>query len=143
MDMDNTVKYVTEHIRKHDMLVELFGMEIIETGPGLSRLSMKVGENHLNAANLCHGAVLFALADVAFALAANCHGKMALAIEAAMNYFRPVKPGQRVTCECRELFQGRRTGTYQAELYNEENKKVAFFKATAFRVDEEPVRRER
>ena len=141
-DMDKTVRYVTEHIKKHDRLVDLFDMEIIETGPGFSRLSMKVGDNHLNAANLCHGAVLFALADVAFALAVNCHGKMALAIEAAMNYFRPVRPGQRVICECRELFQGRRTGTYQAELFNENNKKVAFFKATAFRVDEEPVKRQ-
>ena len=135
----DTVAKVTEHIRENDRLVPLFNMEIEETAPGRARVSMKVGPDHLNAARLCHGAALFALADVAFALAANCHGRMALAIEASMNYFRPVREGARVTVVCREEFQGRRTGTYYAVITDHEGKKIAIFKATAFRVDDVPV----
>ncbi len=135
----DTVSKVTEHIRQHDRLIALFDMEIEETAPGRARLSMKVGPNHLNAARLCHGAALFALADVAFALAANCHGKMALAIEASINYFRPVKEGSVVSVICQQEYQGRRTGVYLATLLNEDNKKIAIFKATSFRIDEESV----
>ncbi len=131
---------VTSHIKAHDRLIEIFGMDVEETRAGFAKVSMSVGSNHLNAAGLCHGAALFALADVAFALAVNCHGKMALAIEASMNYFRPVKPEERVTATCREVFQGRRTGTYLCSLTNNRDKEVALFKATAFRIDQEPVR---
>ncbi len=130
------VSRVTEHIRQHDRLIEIFNMEIEKTEPGLARVSMKVGPDHLNAARLCHGAALFALADVAFALAANCHGRMALAIEASMNYFRPVKEGSRVLAVCQEEFQGRRTGTYFATVTGEDGKKIAIFKATSFTIDD-------
>ncbi len=135
----DTVARVTEHIRRHDRLISIFNMEIEETAPGSARVSMKVGPDHLNAARLCHGAALFALADVAFALAANCHGRMALAIEASMNYLRPVKEGSVVTVFCHEEFQGRRTGTYFATITSEDGKKIAIFKATSFRIDDTPV----
>jgi acyl-CoA thioesterase len=135
----DTVAKVTQHIKENDRLISLFNMEIEETAPGMARVSMKVGPDHLNAARLCHGAALFALADVAFALAANCYGKMALAIEASMNYFRPVKEGGTVTVLCQEEFQGRRTGTYFATIKDQDGKKIAIFKATSFRVDEVPV----
>jgi len=131
---------VTSHIKANDRLIEIFGMEVEESRAGFAKLSMVVGSNHLNAAGLCHGAALFALADVAFALAVNCHGKMALAIEASMNYFRPAKPAERITAICQEVFQGRRTGTYLCSLTNDMDKEVALFKATAFRIDKEPVR---
>jgi len=131
---------VAKHIGEHDRLIGLFDMKIEEARAGFAKVSMTVGPNHLNAAGLCHGAALFALADVAFALAVNCYGKMALAIEASMNYFRPVRPKEKVTASCRKLFQGRRTGTYLCSIENPEGKEVAVFKATAFRVDEEPVR---
>ncbi len=131
----DTVTKVTEHIREHDKLIDLFDMDIQETAPGRAKLSMRVGKNHLNAAKLCHGAALFALADVAFALAANCHGQMALAIEASINYFRPVKEGSVITVTCEQEYQGRRTGVYFATVYSEDHVKVAIFKATAFRIE--------
>jgi len=136
---DETAKKVASHIAKYDKLIGLFDMEIEEAAAGHARVSMEVGPNHLNAAGLCHGAALFALADVAFALAVNCYGKMALAIEASMNYFRPVKLGARVEASCEELFQGRRTGTYICHLRDSDQKKIAVFKATAFRIDEGAV----
>jgi len=137
----DTVEKVTEHIKTHDKLIPMFNMEIEETAPGMARMNMKVGPNHLNAARVCHGAALFALADVAFALAANCHGRMALAIEASINYFRPVAEGSVVRVVCEEEFQGRRTGTYFATITDENGKKIAIFKATAFRVDDVSVSR--
>ncbi len=137
---EDMVQRVTSHIKEHDRLIEIFAMEIEETREGFARVSMEVGKDHLNAAGLCHGAALFALADVAFALAVNCYGKMALAIEASMNYFRPVRPGERVTAVCTELYQGRRTGTYLCKLTNDQEKDVCVFKATAFRIDQEPVK---
>ncbi len=136
---DKIAQKVTNHIKAHDRLIEIFGMEIEETRAGFAKVSMKVGHDHLNAAGLCHGAALFALADVTFALAVNCYGQMALAIEASINYFRPAKPGDCITAICKEVFQGKRTGTYLCSLTNAEHKDVAIFKATAFRIDQAPV----
>ncbi len=128
---------VTDHIRRHDRLIEIFGMDIEHTAPGEARVSMQVGPDHLNAAGFCHGAAMFALADVAFALAANCHGQMALALECSINYFRPAKPGAVLTATVEEVFRGRRTGNYIARIEDNEGRLVCLFKSTSFQIDDD------
>lgn len=133
------VESVREHIERHDRLISIFGMNIEDVQPGAARLSMTVGENHLNAAGLCHGAAIFALADVAFALASNSHGQMALALEASVNYFRPLKPGAVLYAIAEEKHGGRRTAFYRVRLEDGEGRHVADFKATAFKVEDSPL----
>jgi acyl-CoA thioesterase len=134
------VEKVKGHIARYDRLVSLFGMTLEEVGPGSARVSMKVGGEHLNAAGVCHGAVIFALADVAFALASNSYGNMALALEASINYFRPVSPGSTIAANVTEKHRGRSTGFYHIEVTDAQGRLVADFKATAFVVEDSPLR---
>lgn len=134
------IEAIKSHIEKYDRLISIFNMHIEEFGLGSCRISMNVGDDHLNAAKLCHGAVIFALADVAFALASNSHGKMALALEASINYFRPVKPGSIIYAVARERHGGRRTGFFEVEIIDQEERLVASFKATAFKVEDTPIK---
>ncbi len=129
------VHFVREHIEKRDRLIELFGMKIEKVEPGKADVIMTVTENQLNAASLCHGGAIFSLADVAFALACNSHGIMALALEVSINYLRPAKKGETLKAMAREKNLGKRTGLYIVEVVNEKGKKVAFCKATAYRLD--------
>ena len=132
---ETTVEKVRSHIQKHDRLIEIFGMDIDDVQEGRAVVSMTVGPDHLNAAFICHGAAIYALADVAFALAGNSSGKMALALECAINYMRPAEPGARLVAEAAAMHQGRQTGVYTVNIRDGQGRNVAFFKATAFRVD--------
>jgi len=136
LSTDGVVRFVREHIEKRDRLIELFGMKIENVEPGKADVVMTVTENQLNAASLCHGGAIFSLADVAFALACNSHGVMALALEASINYLRPAKKGEILKAMAREKNLGKKTGLYIVEVINEKGKKVAFFKATAYCLDE-------
>ncbi len=133
----NMVRFVREHIEKRDRLIKLFGMKIEDVEPGKAEVSMIVTEEHLNAASLCHGGAIFSLADVAFALACNSHGVMALAMEVSVNYLRPAQRGETLRAIATEENLGKRTGLYVVRVLNERGKGVAFFKATAYRLDEQ------
>ncbi len=130
---------IKEHIARYDRLVGLFNMEIKEVSPGSAIVSMTVGNEHLNAAGLCHGGAIFSLADVAFALACNSHGVMALALEISVNYLRPAKAGEVLTAFAREINLGNSTGLYSIEVKNQDSKLLAFFKATAYRFQDKSV----
>ncbi len=139
MSERSPVEVVREHISAHDKLIGLFGMEIVGVSPGSAEVSMVVKEEHLNAAGLCHGGTIFSLADVAFALACNSHGNMALALEVSVNFLRPAKVGETITATASELNLGKSTGLYSIEVRNGDGKLLAFFKATAFRFQDRSV----
>jgi acyl-CoA thioesterase len=119
-------------IEKSDRLIELFGMKITSCGAGSSSVSMRVEKNHLNAAGICHGGTIFSLADVAFALASNSHGQIALALDMSISYMRPVNAGEQLTATCRERQRGSRIATYIIEVSDSSHELVALLKATSF-----------
>ena len=110
-------------------------MNIDQVGKESAEVSMTIGPDHLNAAFICHGAAIFALADVAFALAGNSSGKMALALEASINYMRPAPEGTKLTARAEGIHEGRKTGVYTVTVADAQGRNIAFFKATAYRVD--------
>ena len=131
--MPGELDKIKRHIEKHDALITLFGMEIREFELGRATVSMTVKGEHLNAAGVCHGGTLFALADVAFALASNSDGTLSLALEMSISFTRPVAPGDSITALCTEKHKGRNTGCYVIEVRNSDDKLVSLLKATAFR----------
>lgn len=127
------IEKIKHLIQEKDTLVGLFNMKIIELDEGNSTVSMKVEKNHVNAAGYCHGGVLFSLADVAFALACNSHGKLALALDMSISFIKAVLPGETITARCIERHKGKSTGSYTIEVSDHLNNLVALVKATAFR----------
>ena len=123
-------------IEKNDRLIALFGMKIQDVGPGRAVVAMSVGEDHINSAQVCHGGTIFSLADVAFALACNSHGSLALAIDMSISFLRPVSVGESITASCIEKHRGRRLGSYHIEVTNKSEQVVALLKATAFVTDQ-------
>ena len=105
------VEKVRAIIGENDRLIALFGMKIQEVGPGSAVVRMSVEEGHVNSANVCHGGAIFSLADVAFALACNSHGSLALAIDMSISFLRPVPVGELITSSCIEKHRGRSLGS--------------------------------
>ena len=130
MDVPTRVK---QYIEENDRLVKLLGVEIEEVREGYAKVSLRVEEKHMNAAGVCQGGVIFTLADLAFALASNSHGKVALALEMSISYLKAVPLGERLTAEAKEEYLGKRTATYIITVFTEKGEKAAILKGTAFR----------
>lgn len=131
------VEKVREYMFKNDRLFSLLGARILEMDEGYAKVELTVKEEHLNAAGVCHGGVIFSLADLAFALASNSHGKLALAIEVSITFMRSVSAGERIVAEAREVNLGKRTATYLMEVRNSENSLIALAKGTVYRLEKD------
>ena len=55
------------------------GFALVEIGPGRAVLRFTVAPHHLNSAGVCHGGIVFALADSALGSASCSHGIQTLA----------------------------------------------------------------
>jgi len=128
-------KKVKEYIAGRDRLVDLLGAEVLEVSPGYAKVALRVEDKHLNAAEVCHGGVLFSLSDLAFALASNSHGNLALALEVSMSFLRAVSSGERIVAEAKEEHLGKRTATYIMTVTDGKGRKIALTKGTVYRFE--------
>jgi acyl-CoA thioesterase len=124
---------------KGDKLLKLFGMEVEETSNDYARVSAVVTDQFLQVHGLAHGAFIFALLDVSFALTVNAKLD-AVAVQWSISQFRSARPGEKVTAECRLLHAGRRLMVVDLVASNDEGRVLAKGQATAIPVGESPPR---
>lgn len=122
-----------------DRLLALFGMEVEEAGEDHARVSAVVTDQFLQVHGLAHGAFVFALLDVAFALTVNAKVD-AVAVQWSISQFRSAGLGEKVTAECRLLHGGRRLMVVELVASGAEGKVLAKGQATAIPVGESPPR---
>lgn len=108
----------------------LLGMEIVEASEGYSRVIMDCA-GKLNPGGVAHGGAIFALADQAFGIAANCCGIHRVAVSVSIQYIAPAK-GQLVAVARRVADNGS-CDTYRVMVHAGE-RPVAEFTGVAFRV---------
>lgn len=101
-------------------------------GEGRSKVSMKICEHHLNGVGTVHGGAIFTLADFAFAIAGNSHGKIAVAINTSITFMKAVSTGT-LTAEAWEVTKNQKLGTYTAEVKDDAGDVVAIFQGLAYR----------
>ena len=107
----------------------LLGMEILETWPGGARVVMDTTgkENFLGVA---HGGAIFALADQAFAAAANREGILQVAVSVHIQFFSPAKG--RLEAIARLIAETDRTSLILVEVKSGE-RVVATFEGVAYK----------
>lgn len=128
---------IVQQMMEEDAFSRWLGIEIIEIAAGKAVLKMKIRDEMLNGFKLSHGGIVFSLADSALAFASNSRGRLALALENNISYFEKIENGDELTAVATELNLTNRTGTYQVEVTNQNNTKVAFFKGTVYRTPKE------
>lgn len=111
-----------------DAASQALGMEIIETGVGRAAVRMTVREDMLNGHRVCHGGLVFSLADGAFAFACNSHGESALAAAASIEFLLPAKAGDTLTARALEVWRGGRSGITEVTVTNQDGALVALFR---------------
>ncbi|MBX6422859.1 hydroxyphenylacetyl-CoA thioesterase PaaI [Thermosulfurimonas sp. F29] len=128
---------IARYMREHDRVAVWLGVEVLEVRPGYARMAMTVREDMLNAAGVCQGGVTFSLADFAFAVAANSHGRLALAVSAQIYYPAAARLGERLVAEAREVHRTEKTGLYEVSVSKEDGTLVAFFTGQVVRRPQE------
>jgi len=113
-----------------DSMIRHFGMEVEETSEHLTRVSAVVTQDSLQLHDLAHGAFMFALMDVAFALTVNAKVD-AVAVQWSISQFRSAKLGDKVTAECRPLHAGRRLMVVELLTLGADGRVLAKGQATA------------
>jgi acyl-CoA thioesterase len=123
------------HAIEGDSMIRLFQMEVEEASDRLTRVSAVVREGSLQLHDLAHGAFMFALMDVAFALTVNA-ALDAVAVQWSISQFRSARLGDKVTAECRLLHGGRRLMVVDLQVTGAGGKVLAKGQATAIPVGE-------
>jgi len=116
---------------RNDRFANHNNIRLISFGNGEAVAELTVSEMHLNGVDIIHGGALFTLADFAFAAASNSHGRIAVASNASINFFKGVSSGK-LTAKAKELNSGKTLSTYTVEIADEKNSIIAFFSGTAF-----------
>jgi acyl-CoA thioesterase len=115
-----------------DPFMKTLGFQGGVTAPGQACLTAELRHEHLNNWGSAHGGFLFALADSAFALAANSHGTLAISLCAHIEHLHPCQTGDVLEAKAREVNLTRRTGVYQVEIRSND-RLIALFTGTAYR----------
>lgn len=126
----------TEFIAENDRFARHLGIEILLEGPGYAKVQMPIKQEHLNGLDIVHGGATFALADLAFAVASNSHGRVAVAINAHISYMAAAKEGQTLFAEAREVSRNNKLATYDIEITDDEGTLVATFNGMVYRKKE-------
>ncbi len=100
-------------------------IEIQEAGSAIA--TMCVRKDMLNGFNICHGGLVFTLADTAFAFACNAYDELTVAGGGSIEFLRPSVRGDQLRAVATEQYRGRSNGIYKVEVKNQDDKLVALF----------------
>ena len=109
-------------------------MELLACEPGRARMRMTVRETMLNGHQICHGGLIFTLADSTFAFACNSHNKVAVAAGCSIEFLKPGQLGDVLTCEGVEQTLQGRYGIYDMKVSNQRGEVVAMFRGKSAQI---------
>jgi acyl-CoA thioesterase len=113
---------------------EFMGIELVSCEPGRAVLRMTVHEAMLNGHAICHGGLIFTLADATFAYACNSRNKATVAAGCNIEFLKPARAGDVLTCEgVEQVLQGR-SGVYDMKVTNQLGEVVAMFRGKSTQV---------
>jgi acyl-CoA thioesterase len=113
---------------------DTMGMALLACEPGRAVMQMEVKELHLNGHRICHGGFIFTLADSTFAFACNSYNRNAVAAGCSIEFLRPGKLGDVLTCVGVEQTLSGRHGIYDMKVTNQDGEVVAMFRGKSAQI---------
>jgi acyl-CoA thioesterase len=131
----HTPQQVVDRMMKDDLFSQWLGIEVLDIKEGYSKIKMTVRKEMINGLGIVHGGIPFSLADSAFAFACNNRNVLSVALDTSINFIKPVHIGDVLTAEAKELHNGKSTGLYHIQVFNQKNHLIAQFKGLCYRTD--------
>ena len=129
-----TAELAAHALYAQDRASQALGMRLTRIAPGEAELTMIVRPDMTNGHHICHGGLIFALADSAFAFACNSYGDNTLAAAASIDFLAAGREGDTLTARARELWRGGRSGLYEIVVANQHGETVALFRGRSQRI---------
>jgi phenylacetic acid degradation protein PaaD len=101
---------VAEHLWADDRASQTAGFYIESVGFRSATLSMMVRADQVNGHGICHGGIIFQLADSAFAFACNSENEVAVAAGATIEFVAPAQLGDSLVATATEHWVEGRSG---------------------------------
>ena len=79
---------------ERDQASQVLGMRLVEVRPGYARVVMRVRADMVNGHATCHGGLIFALEDSAFAFSCNSHNESTVAAAASIDFLASASAGE-------------------------------------------------
>lgn len=122
-----------------DRAARALGITLTDIAPGTARMTMTVGPDMVNGHDICHGGMIFTLADTAFAYACNSYNHVTVAQTAQISFVSAARAGDLLTADAREISRSGRTGIYDIRVSDQQNRLVALFRGNSYRLSGEVV----
>ena len=110
--------------------LDWFGLTIEEAHDGVAIVTLIVAGEQVNGNAMTHGGVVFAVADQAFAMAANTVLPYAATADASIQYVSSTKAGDLLTATARTSFHDGRRAVIDVDV-TVDSRTVAVFRGTA------------
>ena len=112
----------------NDAASQALGLVVTQIAPGFATVTMPITPDKLNGHGICHGGLIFALADTAFAHACNSYNQKVVAQSCSISFLAPGKTDTMLTATAREIHRARRSGIYDIEVSSEAGEIIAQFR---------------
>jgi acyl-CoA thioesterase len=138
-DPQALAELVAQTMWSRDRATHALGMDIVSVGPGRATLRMPVRADMVNGHAICHGGLMFTLADSAFAYACNSYNQNTVASACHIDFLAPAREGDVLEAEAVERSAAGRTGVYDITVRVVGGKTVALFRGKSYRIQGEVV----
>ena len=128
MDKTDLARRCAETMYANDAASRALGIRVDVPAAGRANATMTVRADMVNGFDVCHGGLLFTLADTAFAFACNGYDERTFAAAASIDFLRPAHLGDELRAQAREDYRGSKSGFYTVEIRNQRDEVVAVFR---------------
>ena len=122
-----------------DQATHALGMELVAIAPGSATIRMRVRPDMVNGHHICHGGLIFTLADSAFAYACNSYNQNTVASACHVDFLAPAREGDLLEAQAVERSVSGRTGVYDVTISVSGGKTVALFRGKSYRIKGEVI----
>jgi acyl-CoA thioesterase len=139
MDPQTLAQTVGDVMWSRDCATNALGMQLMSIKPGYALISMPVRRDMVNGHHICHGGLIFTLADSAFAYSCNSYNMNTVASACHIDFLASAKEGDVLEAEAVERSQSGRTGVYDVTVRTQEGKTIALFRGKSYRIKGEVI----
>ncbi|HUA53151.1 MAG TPA: hydroxyphenylacetyl-CoA thioesterase PaaI [Candidatus Sulfotelmatobacter sp.] len=134
-EADALAEAVAAALFARDTAAQSLGMALEAIAPGFARLVMAVRDDMLNGHGMCHGGLIFTLADTAFAYACNSRNDSTVAAAAEIQFLSPGRAGETLVAVAHERAVSGRVGIYDVDVTDRASGRiVAVFRGRSQRI---------
>tara|TARA_B100000073_G_C23570997_1_gene508154 strand:+ start:364 stop:789 length:426 start_codon:yes stop_codon:yes gene_type:complete len=135
MDRLHGVKTPAEiiaNMMEKDAFSNWLGLEVLSIEKGSCTIACRIKDIMLNGFSIAHGGITYSMADTTLAFAANSYGYQSFSIETSISHLHKVQPNDILKAISSEIHRGQKTGVYQVNITNQDDKLIAVFKGTVY-----------